>query len=45
MMQDYLIFSVMALWKRGWVEIPEVMGSSVLGLIGKTLSQGFFVHQ
>ncbi|XP_065338328.1 uncharacterized protein NdufA3 [Cloeon dipterum] len=25
---------LMALWKKGWSEIPEVMGSSVLGVIG-----------
>ncbi|XP_059483447.1 uncharacterized protein LOC132201352 [Neocloeon triangulifer] len=28
---------LMALWKRGWSEIPEVMGSSVMAVIGLTM--------
>ncbi|XP_023020801.1 NADH:ubiquinone oxidoreductase subunit A3 [Leptinotarsa decemlineata] len=37
---------IVALWKRGWHEIPEIMGSSIMGLmgIGMTVASVYYYY-
>uniref|UniRef100_A0ABD2VUJ5 Uncharacterized protein n=1 Tax=Trichogramma kaykai TaxID=54128 RepID=A0ABD2VUJ5_9HYME len=42
---QHVLTKIQSLWRQGWIEIPEVMASSGLALIGITLSIGSYLYQ